>query len=57
VQDKSGTPRVAYTNDGAGVVLGTVGKTFTDPIFMSGGIDIVTVGTAGVMDVFLTYLS
>lgn len=57
VQDKSATPRIGYINDGTGVVIGTKYQNFTDPIPMFGGIDIVTAGTAGVMDVFITYFN
>ena len=55
IQDKQGTPRVAYTNTGTGVAVGTVNLSFPQGIPMVGGIDIVTAGTAGTLDVFLAY--
>jgi hypothetical protein len=55
VQDKSGTPLVAYTNSSTGVAVGTDSKSFPQGLQMNGGIDIVTAGTAGVLDVFLAY--
>jgi hypothetical protein len=55
IQNKESTPKVVWANSGTGL---TVGTTFMDcdvPVVSTGGIAIVTAGTAGVVDVFLTY--
>lgn len=55
IKDKGSTPKVAYINTGTGVAIGQTSIAFPFGIRMDGGIDIVTAGTAGVLDVFLVY--
>lgn len=58
VQNKEGTAKVLVANDTTPVVGNkaiTVGGADRGAIYMKGGIDIVSSGTPGVIDVFVTY--
>jgi hypothetical protein len=55
IANKESTAKVVWASAGTAV---TVGTTFMDcdvPVISTGGIVITTAGTAGVMDVFITY--
>ena len=54
VQDKSGTPKIVYTNSFSAATTAPVVLDFGDGILMTGGIDIVTSGaTPGVLDAWV----
>jgi len=59
VQDKSGTPKILIPTTAALTVPTTgvpnVSLLWDEPILFTGGIDIITAGTPGVVDVWLTY--
>ncbi len=54
IRDKQATPSTLYTA-GAAIVVGNTYISFSEPVIMTSGIDIVTGGTtAGTQDVFIT---
>jgi hypothetical protein len=55
IQNKEGTPKVIWANSGTGLTVGTSFMDMDVPVISTGGIAVVTAGTAGVVDVFITY--
>jgi hypothetical protein len=55
IANKETTPKVLYASTGTAVTQGTFTIGFDVPVLMTSGIAITTAGTAGVMDVFITY--
>ena len=54
IQNKEAIPKVLYINSGTGVVVGTTVVSLNVSALMVGGVDIITAGTAGIMDVFIS---
>jgi hypothetical protein len=54
IQNKEATPKVLYINSGTGVLVGTTVITLNVSALMVGGVDIITAGTPGIMDVFIS---
>jgi hypothetical protein len=55
VNNREGTPEIIYMNTGTGVSVGPDYVHFPEKMLMRSGINIVTAGTAGAMDVFMAY--